>query len=94
VGSGFLKRDLEAAINEQVIKPLIDLNYEVTDGRYPQFKFREITQEHKEKLLDMWLKALAGKAVTPTREDEDVTRKLMDRPELPEKLQTVKRRAA
>jgi phage gp29-like protein len=90
----FIRNDLETLVNEYLIKPLIDLNYEVMDGKYPQFKFKEITEEHKQRLLNMWLMALAGNAVTPTREDENITRQLMDRPELPDKLQTVRRRAA
>ena len=79
-----LRNDLETHINEQVIKPVIDLNYEVTDGKYPVFKFREITQEHRENVFNLWLKAVQTGGFTKTREDENKGRELIEFPKLPD----------
>ena len=65
-----LRLDLETVINEQVIKPLIDLNYEVTGGQYPKFKFREVDEEHEAQLYDMWLAGVTSGNLKKFPEDE------------------------
>ena len=41
-------RDVEANLNEQIIKPLVDMNYDVTDGKYPCFRFKAVTPEERQ----------------------------------------------
>ena len=65
-----LRLDLETVINEQVIKPLIDLNYEVTGGQYPKFKFREVDEEREAQIYEMWLAGLNTQALKKFPEDE------------------------
>jgi len=75
---GQLRKDVETTINEQVIKELIDMNYEVTGGQYPTFKFKQITEEHKEKLFDMWLRAITSNAMKKFPEDEAKFRDVLE----------------
>jgi len=75
---GQLRKDVETTINEQVIKELIDMNYEVTGGQYPTFKFKQITEEHKERLLSMWLQAVTSGALKKFPEDEAKFRDVLE----------------
>jgi hypothetical protein len=34
---------VEANIDERIVKPLIDMNFDVVDGKYPQFRFKALT---------------------------------------------------
>jgi phage gp29-like protein len=79
-----LRAELTEFINDRIIKVLLDLNFNVEDGIYPQFKFRELTHERKLQILDLYNKALAATAVTKTREDEETYRAMAGFPELPE----------
>lgn len=65
-----LRLDLETVINEQVIKPLIDLNYEVTGGQYPRFKFREVDKDREAQVYDMWLAGVSSGSMRKFPEDE------------------------
>ena len=78
------RNELETLINERIVKPDVDLNYEVGDGKYPVFKFKEITAEHRENLFNLWLKAVQTGAFTKTREDENKGRELIEFPKLPD----------
>lgn len=75
---GQLRKDVETTVNEQVIKELIDMNYEVTGGQYPTFKFKEVTQEHKERLFAMWLQAIGSGALKKFPEDEAKFRDVLE----------------
>ena len=79
-----LRKDVETISDEQAIKPLVDLNYEVTDSKYPRFRFMKITEEIKQRLFKIWSEAVAGNALTKTREDENKARGLIDFPSLPD----------
>ena len=79
-----LRKDLQEFINDRIVKVLIDLNYEVEDGVYPQFRFKELTHERKMAILDKYDKAMTGKAITKTAEDEEWYRSMADFPELTE----------
>lgn len=79
-----LRKDLQEFINDRIIKVLIDLNYEVSDGIYPKAKFNELTHERKMEILDRFEKALTGQAITKTAEDEEFYRDLAEFPELPD----------
>lgn len=70
----YLRGWIETTVNEQIVKPLIDLNYEVTGGMYPAFRFRAMTEETKQKTFDNWLKAIQVKAFENRLEDENKLR--------------------
>lgn len=78
------RNDIECVVDEQILKPLIDLNWEVEDGLYPCFKFKTITEEHRQKLFTLWKEATTSKALSKTREDEAKARELIDWIPLPE----------
>ena len=71
---GQLRKDMETTINEQVIKDLIDMNYEVTGGQYPTFRFKALTEDIKQKIFDNWLRAIQAKAFENRLEDENKLR--------------------
>jgi phage gp29-like protein len=81
-----LRNDLETIIDEQIVKPLVDLNYEVNEGKYPQFRFKEITQDHKENIFKLWTQAVQAQALTKTRDDENRARELIEFPHLPDNV--------
>ena len=82
---GQLRQEIaQTVVNDQMIKPLIDLNYEVTGGRYPRFQFKSITEEHKHKIFELWSAAVKDQVLEKTRGDENKGRSLIDFPPLPE----------
>ena len=72
-----IRRELETLINEGIIKFLIDLNYDVLEGKYPRFKFKEITAEARKQLFEMWLKAVGEEAIERTFDDVNRMRETM-----------------
>lgn len=83
----FLRKDVEVNINEQVIPDLVDFNFEITDGKYPKFKFSSVTAEQTASQFDAYLKAMSVGAFTKTREDENKLRDLMEFGALPDDVQ-------
>lgn len=81
---GQIRRELESLIQERVVKSLVDFNWEVKNGKYPLFKFKEITEEHRQRIYELWLAGLSSGALTKTPEDENKARTLIDFPEIPE----------
>jgi phage gp29-like protein len=84
-----LRNDLQEFVNDRVVKVLCDLNFEVTDGVYPCFKFKELTHERKLEVIDLYNKALSSTATTKTRDDEEFVRGLIGLPELPRHVAAV-----
>lgn len=80
----FLRNDVETNLNEQVVKQIVDFNYEITDGKYPKFKFKEITEEEQQRQFDNYMKGLQTKAITKTRDDEKYFREKLEVPALPD----------
>lgn len=74
--------DLEAVINEQVVRQLVDLNF--TGADYPVFKFNPLTDEIKTELADAWTKLLAGGVVRRGYADENHFREMYKMPPAPE----------
>lgn len=75
-----LRQDLtEQVINEQIIRPLVDLNYTVEE--YPQFAFLPITDEVRVDILDEWAKLVQAGAISSTPGDKAHIRELLDFPE-------------
>lgn len=76
----YIRRKLEKrVVMEQIIKPLVDLNYNVDS--YPVFKFLPMTEEVRSDLLDRWLQAVEKGIVLPQKEDEIHIRTLLRFPE-------------
>lgn len=76
-----LGRDLEEAVmGEQVIRRLVDYNFQV--DAYPQFKFGEMTKEDKAKAMQEFKEAIGAGVLDPNRKaDMDHMRKRMEYPE-------------
>jgi phage gp29-like protein len=79
-----LRRDLSAKINERIIKPLCDYNYNVEGGRYPTFRFRPINKEELRKTFELFMKGLESGAITKTPADENKARDLINVPQIDE----------
>jgi phage gp29-like protein len=79
-----IRKDLEAKINDEVVKPLIDLNYEVEGGIYPTFKFRSVNKEDLRKTFELFMKGTEIGLITKTPEDENVARELINIPKIDE----------
>jgi len=72
----------ERVMQEQVINPLVELNFGALDeDKLPRFKFLPITDEKTAELLDKWIALVSGKVVLPTDEDERFIRQAMEFPE-------------
>lgn len=75
----FIRSEVAAAINQQLVRPLVDLNYDVDE--YPCFKFNPIGKDAKVALLDKWLQAIEKGVVEAQEGDEDHVRNLCEFPE-------------
>jgi phage gp29-like protein len=62
-----LQRDLKALIEEEIIRPLIDLNFPNV-RRYPAFNFKPITKEDSEKMSRVFTAMITAGVVAPTEE--------------------------
>lgn len=69
----------EAVMNEQIIRPLVDLNYPVDE--YPEFRWLPLTDEFRADVLDSWTKLLQGGAVQQRPGDEAHIRQITEFPE-------------
>ena len=81
-----LRRELQTAINEQIVKPLLDFNYEIEHGQYPCFKFKEVTEEAKQNQYQLFLMGLTAGALTKGPEDENALRDLINMQPLPQEI--------
>jgi phage gp29-like protein len=91
-----LRKELEAVINEQLVMPIMDLNYLVTDNTYPVFRFKEITDRKKREMFELWLDAVKGGALASTKSDRVRARELIDfpQPDEDEEQELLDKRAA
>ncbi len=80
----YIRHDVEANLNEQIIKPLVDWNFDVTDGKYPVFRFKALSEEQKQAQFDTYMKGLTSHAMTKTRDDENFFRERLEVPLLPD----------
>jgi hypothetical protein len=62
-----LQRDLKALLEEEVIRPLIDLNFPNVK-RYPSFNFKPFTDEDTEKLAKVFQMMIQAQVVAPDEE--------------------------
>lgn len=81
---GQLRKDLEMVVNEQIVKPLIDLNFEVEHGQYPRFKFNAVTEEARQRSFELFLTGLGAGGLQLGPEDQNKLRELIDFEPLPE----------
>ena len=82
----YLRRELETVINEQIVKPMLDFNFEIDHGQYPCFKFKEITEEMKQNQYQLFLAGLTAGALTKGPEDENALRDLINFEPLPQEI--------
>lgn len=75
-----IRRQIEEAINELLIKELCDFNFEIKDYNYPKFKFEPLDKETQKDLFELWIKAVQSGAVLPTIEDENKIREVVGLP--------------
>jgi len=79
------RRDVqEDVIQNQLITRLVDFNFQVDE--YPQFEFKQFTEENRLELFGKWLEAVEKGVVKPTSEDEIHIRSTVNFPdrEIPE----------
>jgi hypothetical protein len=62
-----LQRDLKALIEEEIIRPLIDLNFP-NAKRYPSFNFKPLADEDREKLARVFQMMIQGQVIAPSEE--------------------------
>lgn len=62
-----LQRDLKALIEEEIIRPLIDLNFPNVK-RYPSFSFKPLADEDTEKLARVFNMMIQAQVVAPSEE--------------------------
>ena len=68
-------------ITEQIIKPLVDLNFGVMDD-YPWFEFNPLTDDVRADIMTTWGTLTGQKVVTSTVDDEKHVRTMLQFPEL------------
>lgn len=62
-----LQRDLKSILEEEVIRPLIDMNFPNVK-KYPNFTFKPFTDEDITKLADVFTKMITAQVVDPTED--------------------------
>lgn len=79
-----LRREIaERVVNEQIIKPLCDLNFPGLDD-YPYFEWLPLTVDRRQEILSSWKDLLNAGAVHSQLDDEKHIRELLEFPELDE----------
>lgn len=69
----------ETVMNEQVVRPLVDLNFPVDD--YPVWKLLPISDDIRLDIMESWTKLLSQGAVRAQDEDEDHIRQTLKFPD-------------
>lgn len=80
----YLANDIANAVNEGLVKPLVDLNYAGKD--YPVFRFKPMTDDQQFAKLEQWEKFFKDGTVKGQPEDEDHIRETLDFPVRQKKL--------
>ena len=71
----------DRVMNEQVIRPLLALNFTGLGDQLPSFRFKPLDVEQRQALTDRWLKAVQTGVIIPVSEDERYLRELTSFPE-------------
>jgi len=78
---GYIRQRIQKRVmQEQIVKPLVDLNFGVVDN-YPQFKLMPITEQIRLDLLEAWTRAVEKGVVVPQADDEAHVRGQLKFPE-------------
>jgi len=73
-------RQVEEVLNEQLIRPLIEMNFGMMD-EYPKFRFKPMREEDKNAFVSAWADAVQKGAATSTPETQEHLRSLLGFPE-------------
>lgn len=73
-----LQRDLKALIEEEIIRPLVDLNFPNV-RRYPAFNFKPLTKEDAKTMAEVFTSMITAEVIAPT---EDWIREELGFPEM------------
>lgn len=73
-----LQRDLKALIEEEIIRPLVDLNFPNV-RRYPAFNFKPLTKEDAKTMAEVFTAMITAEVIAPT---EDWIREELGFPEM------------
>lgn len=68
----------DTVMTEQIIKPLVALNYGITE--VPLFRFKELTDKTQNELMSTWISLLENKAVMAGPDDEEFIRNALEFP--------------
>ena len=74
----FVRKDIETVINQGLVRPLVDVNFDVEE--YPYFRFLPINND-KINLFGKWLEAVKADVVDTQTDDEDHIRNMLKFPE-------------
>jgi phage gp29-like protein len=77
-----LRADLERVVNEQIVRPMIDLNY--GDGPYPLFKLNPVAQDVRLDVMTTWAQLTGAGVVHSLPRDELHLRQQLEFPEVTE----------
>lgn len=75
----YLRSEMEDLVNEQIVKPIVDFNYNVDE--YPKFSMNPIDDDVRMELLKQWTEMIDKGVVTPSEEDEPYIRDMFGFPE-------------
>lgn len=81
-----IAQNFMAVVQQGMVKQLVDLNWP-DYGVYPTLKVDKIGPDNAGKLSDILLKLTQAHIITPTDEDEEFMRNIMEMPELPEDME-------
>jgi len=79
-----IRHDLETAINNQVVRPMLDLNFPSLP-EYPTWRFLPLTDDLRIELISLWDKLVVDGVVSEQPQDEHQVRRMMQMPELSDK---------
>jgi hypothetical protein len=75
-----LRRDLAVVINQQVLRPMLMLNFPELD-QFPKWSWLPLTDDLRLELLRQWTALVTGGVVTPSDADEPHIRRMVQFPE-------------
>jgi hypothetical protein len=85
---------ITADLKRTVVKPLCDLNFDMTNREYPSVVVRDLESENIEAMMKVLLQGVQGTMITPDDDLEAMLRKTLKLPPLPEEQSRAKKGAA
>ncbi len=80
-----LRTKIEDTLMDQVVRPMIQLNYGIEDEKLPKFRFLPLTDELRMDVMTQWGQFTDSGLVTPQASDEEHIRKSFKFPDKDEK---------